>query len=47
MGYIAPAWLVNNVAAGVDQWNITFSDFIGLLYVRLPKGKAWPDCHPC
>ncbi|PYI08430.1 hypothetical protein BO78DRAFT_310959 [Aspergillus sclerotiicarbonarius CBS 121057] len=32
MGYIAPAWIVGDVAPGVDQWNITLRNFITLLY---------------
>ncbi|RAK98173.1 uncharacterized protein BO80DRAFT_427661 [Aspergillus ibericus CBS 121593] len=32
MGYIAPAWIVGDVAPGVDQWNLTVRNFITLLY---------------
>ncbi|KAL3259277.1 hypothetical protein ABHI18_005372 [Aspergillus niger] len=32
IGYFVPAWLLGNVAPGVDQWNMTMRDFIKMLY---------------
>ncbi|KAA8647058.1 hypothetical protein EYZ11_006990 [Aspergillus tanneri] len=32
MGYFAPAWLMLQVAPGVDQWNMRLKDFSSMLY---------------
>ncbi|RAK98784.1 uncharacterized protein BO80DRAFT_447146 [Aspergillus ibericus CBS 121593] len=32
IGYIAPSWLLGNLAPAVDQWNLTLQDFMTMLY---------------